>query len=178
MEYEIISNIASVWFFRNFSEVQSQDSILEMEFTHPRKNSAMKSWKILCALSDFANYGFSWNTHACDTILKRATLTHCVCYRTGTFAVLLTTEPSMVRLHEIRRIAANRCMLSVKQRIGQISPIRGVCGMCHKFIINIHNCIYSSSLLYHPSILYSFSEDTVLHFFVGCTLCISVCRFY
>lgn len=103
MEYEIISNIVSVWFFRNISEVQSQDTILEMEFAHPRKISAMKSWKTLCALSDFANYGFSWNTHACDTIVKHATLTHCVCYRTGTFAVLLTTEPSMVILSGVRK---------------------------------------------------------------------------
>lgn len=96
MEYEIISNIASVWFFKNKSEVKLQDTTLELEFIHPSKANTMESWKILCAISDLTNYGLTWNPHYCETTIKKSTVTTCKCYKTGTFSILLINEPSMV----------------------------------------------------------------------------------
>lgn len=105
MEYEIISKIASVWFFKNITEIKLKDTNLEFEFVHPKKANLMENWKILCAISDLANYGFSWNPHSCTTTIKKSTITTCKCQKTGTFSVLLINEPTMVReLLALRRL--------------------------------------------------------------------------
>lgn len=88
--------MASVWFFKNFTETKLRDSSVSLEFVHPKKAHLMESWKLLCAVSDFADYGSSWSPHTCATSIKKSTVTSCKCHRTGTIGILLINEPQGV----------------------------------------------------------------------------------
>lgn len=72
------------------------DTTLKFEFRHPMKTNIMKSWKVLCGISDLANYGLMWTTQYCETIIEESTITTCKCSKTGTFSILLINEPSIV----------------------------------------------------------------------------------
>lgn len=121
MEYEILSNIASVWILTwdlgpggrgkgagnsDRKEGSRRDEeTLTMEFSHPVKNSSWELWNVNCAVTDYASYGYSWDVEHCRTRILDSSTTRCTCPRTGTFAVLMTKTPDNVSQKPLRRAA-------------------------------------------------------------------------
>ncbi|XP_071057708.1 uncharacterized protein [Onthophagus taurus] len=114
MEYEILSNIASVWILPN---PPLTETTVTMEFLH-LKNTTSDDWNINCAVSDFASYGYTWDLQNCRTRILDASASRCTCTRTGTFAVLMTKRPTIaspaddpVRQHVIVLAGCCTCLI-------------------------------------------------------------------
>ncbi|KAF5298135.1 hypothetical protein FQA39_LY02559 [Lamprigera yunnana] len=93
MEYEIISEIATVWLLKSRKQVSSDKFSFVMEFSHSVVNTNMTKWRINCSVATYATYGYDWNIGDCYTILINATTTKCICSRQGTYSVLVTSMP-------------------------------------------------------------------------------------
>lgn len=117
MEYEILSNLASVWVLTQddvkTTETHSDETLLSMEFSHQMKNTTLGLWNVNCAVTDFASYGYTWDVHECRTRILDASTTRCTCSRTGTFAILMTKKPDYVSLIRRRvRMAIIFCLVA------------------------------------------------------------------
>ncbi|KAB0802106.1 hypothetical protein PPYR_04292 [Photinus pyralis] len=93
MEYEIISNIATVSVVQNNRLVNLGKFSFAMQFDHYVVNTNITRWRINCSVASYATYGYDWNLNECHTIIINATVTKCVCSRPGTYTVLVTTMP-------------------------------------------------------------------------------------
>lgn len=100
MDYEIISPITAAWIFikDNITEklfCSSNTCKFIMEFTHPVTNnrSLQAAWMLICARTEFANYGLGWETGSCITRAVDGTTTRCICPRSGTYALMLAMKP-------------------------------------------------------------------------------------
>ncbi|KAF5306155.1 hypothetical protein FQR65_LT07431 [Abscondita terminalis] len=94
MEYEIISELASVWLLKNSKPLSSSDKFsLVMEFSHLVVHTNMTRWRINCSVATYATYGYDWNIDDCYTSLINSTTTKCICSQQGTYAVLITSQP-------------------------------------------------------------------------------------
>lgn len=110
IEYQLLPTIATAWLFklRDGDEIkQVRKFTIDIEFRHEPKNVSLSNWEFRCAAADFATFGYSWDpVGACRTEPVNETTTKCCCSRTGTFALILTTQTPKVKSddNEFRKI--------------------------------------------------------------------------
>jgi hypothetical protein len=100
MEFEINSRVVTVELGRDGRRFVPSHGIfhVDLEFEHTVNTYNKDEWNISCGVTYVAAAEHSWNFTACTTRTISTNLTRCRCNQPGTYAALLTTRPTHVRL--------------------------------------------------------------------------------
>jgi hypothetical protein len=100
MEYEINSRVVTVEIGRDGQRFVPSQGIfhVDLEFEHTVNTYNTNEWNISCGVTYVAAAEHSWDFTACTTHTISTNLTRCRCNQPGTYAALLTTIPTHVRL--------------------------------------------------------------------------------
>lgn len=72
--------------------------LVEIEFEHTVKEYDSSLWSWGCGVAEFASFKSTWDLDSCSGHLISSNVTRCQCKKTGTYAVLLISKNSLVRI--------------------------------------------------------------------------------
>jgi hypothetical protein len=103
LEFEINSRVVTVEMGRDGHRFVPSQGIfhVDLEFEHTVKDYNTDEWNVSCGVTYVAATEHSWDFTACITQTVGTNLTRCRCNRPGTYAALLTTRPTHVRLFHL-----------------------------------------------------------------------------